>query len=90
MLSPILTSISRENIIEIPLTSKKRHQAELLGKYGARRFVSREKQVFLVGFSIAISRFPRKPKDRLNTSLPRTEKSEIIRSCLKKGKRKGY
>ena len=28
ILSPVLTSISRENIIEIPLTSKKRRQAK--------------------------------------------------------------
>ena len=30
---------------------------------------SREKQVFLVGFSLTIPRFPRKSKSRLNTSL---------------------
>ena len=36
---------------------------------GARRFFSREKQVFLVGFSLTILRFPRKSKNRLNTSL---------------------
>ena len=36
---------------------------------GARCFFSREKQVFLVGFSLTIPRFPRKSKNRLNTSL---------------------
>ena len=36
---------------------------------GARRFFSRKKQVFLVGFSLTIPRFPRKSKNRLNTSL---------------------
>ena len=37
---------------------------------GVRRFFSREKQVFLVGFSLTFSGFPRKSKIRLNTSLP--------------------
>ena len=36
---------------------------------GARRFFSREKQVFLVGFSLTFPRFPRISKNRLNTSL---------------------
>ena len=36
---------------------------------GARRFFLREKQVFLVGFSLAIPRFPHKSKKRLNTNL---------------------
>ena len=36
---------------------------------GARRFFSWEKQVFLVGFSLTIPRFPHKSKNRLNTSL---------------------
>ena len=36
---------------------------------GARRFFSREKQVFLVGFSLTIPRFPHKSKNRLNASL---------------------
>ena len=36
---------------------------------GARRLFSREKQVFLVGFSLTIPRFPCKSKNRLNTSL---------------------
>ena len=35
----------------------------------ARRFISREKQVFLVGFSLTFPRFPRISKNRLNTSL---------------------
>ena len=34
-----------------------------------RRFISREKQVFLVGFSLTFLRFPRLSKNRLNTSL---------------------
>ena len=36
---------------------------------GARRFFSREKQVFLVGFSLTIPRFLRRSKNRLSTSL---------------------
>ena len=36
---------------------------------GVRRFFSREKQVFLVGFSLTFPGFPRKSKIRLNTSL---------------------
>ena len=36
---------------------------------GARRFFSREKQVFLVGFSLAIPRYIRKFKNRLSASL---------------------
>ena len=36
---------------------------------GAGRFFSREKQVFLVGFSLTIPQFPRKSQNRLNTSL---------------------
>ena len=35
----------------------------------ARRFISREKQVFFVGFSLAFAAFPRISKNRLNTSL---------------------
>ena len=35
----------------------------------AKRFISREKQVFLVGFSLTFPRFPRKSKNRLNISL---------------------
>ena len=35
----------------------------------ARRFVSREKQVFLVGFSLTFPRFSPKTKNRLKTSL---------------------
>ena len=35
----------------------------------ARHFISREKQVFLVGFSLAFPRFPQISKNRLNTSL---------------------
>ena len=33
-----------------------------------RGFFSREKQVFLVGFSLTIPRFPRKSENRLNTT----------------------
>ena len=36
---------------------------------GARRFLSRETQVFLIGFSLTILRFLRKFKNRLPTSL---------------------
>ena len=39
----------------------------LTGAYG--RFFLREKQVFLVGSSLAIPKFPHKPKNRLNISL---------------------
>ena len=35
----------------------------------AKRFSSREKQVFLVGFSLTFPRSPRISKNRLNTSL---------------------
>ena len=35
----------------------------------ARRFFSREKQLFLVGFSLTFPKFPRKFKNLLNTSL---------------------
>ena len=35
---------------------------------GATRFFSRERQVFLVGFSLTFPRFPSKFKNRLNTS----------------------
>ena len=35
----------------------------------ARRFISWEKQVFLVGFSLTFPAFPRISKNRLNTSL---------------------
>ena len=35
----------------------------------ARRFISREKQTFLVRFSLAFPRFPRISKNRLNTSI---------------------
>ena len=38
----------------------------------ARRFISWEKQVFLVGFSLTFPRFPRISKNRLNTSLDKT------------------
>ena len=36
---------------------------------GARRFFSREKQVFLVSFSLTSPRFPRISNNRLNSSL---------------------
>ena len=51
ILSPVSASISRENIIDIPLTSKKHRHAKFCLMCGARRFFPREKQVFLVGFS---------------------------------------
>ena len=35
----------------------------------SRHFISREKQVFLVGFSLTFPRFPRISKNQLNTSL---------------------
>ena len=35
----------------------------------ARRFISHEKQVFLVGFSLTFSQKKKKKKIRLNTSL---------------------
>ena len=41
----------------------------------ARRFISREKQVFLVGFSLTFPRFPRISKNQLNTSL---QKDKIL------------
>ena len=48
---------------------------------GARHFFSREKQVFLVGFSLTIPRFPRKSKNRLNTSLGTIMQAGI--TCMK-------
>ena len=38
---------------------------------GARRFISREKQVFLVDFSLTFPRFPQKSQNRLNSTLLR-------------------
>ena len=56
----------------------------------ARCFISREKQVFLVGFSLAFPRFPRISKIRLNTSLDLYWKGYCLlllfvgeQSCLK-------
>ena len=51
--------------------------------HGASRFVSREKQVFLVGFSFTLPRFPRKSKNRLNTSL-RSESHSIAIMLLRR------
>ena len=67
----IFSIYSRENIIEIQLIPKKRCQAKfcLADAWSARHFFSREKQVFLVGFSLTIPRFPHKSKNRLSTSL---------------------
>ena len=45
---------------------------------GARRFFSREKQVFLVGFSLTFPRFPRISKNRLNTSLALEQTRGVI------------
>ena len=44
----------------------------------ARRFISREKQVFLVSFSLIFLRFPRISKNRLNTSLANERNSAPI------------
>ena len=51
---------------------------------GARRFFSREKQIFLVGFSLTIPRFLRKSKNRLNTSLPsyRNQSTDLLRKSI--------
>ena len=49
---------------------------------GARRFFSWEKQVFLVGFSLTIPRFPHKSKNRLNTSLLPGETKVFINESL--------
>ena len=67
----IFSIFSCENIIEIQLIPKKRREAKLclVDAWSARRFFSREKQVFLVGFSLTILRFPHKSKNRLSTSL---------------------
>ena len=56
----------------------------------ARRFFSREKQVFLVGFSLTVPRFPRKSKNRnpkiLNASLGKlcSERKACRQNWLKK------
>ena len=63
LVSSVLTSLSRENTIEVSVTLKKCRLAKV------RHFISWEKQVFLVGFSLAFPTFPRESKNRLNTSL---------------------
>ena len=50
----------------------------------ARRFLSREKQVFLVVFSLTFPRFPRISKNQLNTSLmlPQVRKLKHLPGCI--------
>ena len=68
--SPVSTSLSHEITIKTPLTSKKYRLANFARSMRkARCFISREKQVFLVGFSLKFPRFPQISKNRLNTSL---------------------
>ena len=57
---------------------------------GARRFFSREKQVFLVDSSLKFLRFPRKSKNQLNTSLYKTMKCSAKRTALRKASHMRY
>ena len=60
ILSPILRSISHKNTIDTSLTSKKCHLAKFCKvDAGFKRLFLREKQVFLVGFTLTFPRFPR-------------------------------
>ena len=70
IVSPILKSLSHENAIENSLISKKVPQQNLARwMCEAMRFISREKQIFLVGFSLIFTSLPRKFKNQLNTRL---------------------